>query len=89
MGLDLLALHHPLGACSVATITPEILERYEIARLADVKPATVNHELGHVDPGMSAKYGHLSQAALVDAVKLLDGAVGAAGYSVATRPWKR
>ncbi|MEK6717997.1 MAG: tyrosine-type recombinase/integrase, partial [candidate division NC10 bacterium] len=58
--------------------------------MRNVSLRTIQELLGHADPRMSAKYAHLSPAALADAVKLLDGAEKeSAGYSVATRRRKR
>jgi integrase len=54
--------------------------------MRNVSLRTIQELLGHADPRMSAKYAHLSHAALADAVKLLDLMSDAsAGYSVATR----
>ena len=54
--------------------------------MRNVSLRTIQELLGHADPRMSAKYAHLSHAALADAVKLLDlMSDDSAGYSVATR----
>jgi hypothetical protein len=56
------------------------------ATVRNVSLRTIQELLGHADPRLSAKYAHLSQAALADAVKLLDTmSDDSAGYSVATR----
>ncbi|MFQ5519989.1 MAG: tyrosine-type recombinase/integrase [Candidatus Methylomirabilia bacterium] len=67
--------------------------RHDVASqlaMRNVSLRTIQELLGHADPRMSAKYSHLSQAALSDALKLLDGVSEEfAGYSVATRAGNR